>query len=285
MVKQKTHSQIKQNHLFLLLLVFVIGASLFNVFLLTNPKSSAAAKVKAASVAAGSGLSTITVNTPKGSFRATVMTIDLSRARMVTDTAQDHDCAGNCQLISLAEFVRRNNAFAGINGTYFCPGSYGECASKRDSFDFPVYNSRLNKWINGDKLGWGGRAILYADGSGAQYQQNSAGFGGGLTAGVINYPGILNGGNVQIDDNQSGLSAKQKARGTKIGIGRKSNSTIQVVVAYKVTMQEFAHVFKSLGATDALNLDSGGSLAMWYGGRYVMGPGRNLPNAILFTYR
>ncbi len=34
-------------------------------------------------------------------------------------------------------------------------------------------------------------------------------------------------------------------------------------------------------ARDALNLDGGSSDAMWIGGCYVVGPGRQLPNAIL----
>lgn len=35
---------------------------------------------------------------------------------------------------------------------------------------------------------------------------------------------------------------------------------------------------------DALNLDEGGSTALWYGG-YKTGPGRNIPNALLFVKR
>ena len=38
---------------------------------------------------------------------------------------------------------------------------------------------------------------------------------------------------------------------------------------------------QALGARDAMNLDGGGSVAMWFGGGYVAGPGRQLPNAIL----
>ena len=38
---------------------------------------------------------------------------------------------------------------------------------------------------------------------------------------------------------------------------------------------------KALGLENALNLDSGGSTALWSGG-YKVGPGRNIPNAILF---
>jgi hypothetical protein len=120
-------------------------------------------------------------------------------------------------------------------------------------------------------------------GQGAHYQNSSAGFGGGLNAGIVNYPGLVDGGNVQIDDSQSGLSDKQKAKNTKVGIGLRDSQHVMVVIAQNVNMLEFAHVFKSLGASGALNLDTGGSTAAIYNGRYIYGPGRNLPNAIIFA--
>jgi exopolysaccharide biosynthesis protein len=47
------------------------------------------------------------------------------------------------------------------------------------------------------------------------------------------------------------------------------------------TMNDSAHVMKTLGMDNAMNLDEGGSTALWYGG-YKLGPGRDLANAILF---
>lgn len=232
----------------------------------------------------GAGLSTITVATEVGNFRAAVLSLDLtSGIRIITDTANDSDCQTDCPTMPLAEFVVRNGGFAGVNGTYFCPATYEECGSKKDSFDFPVYNSRLQKWVNSDKLFWNSRSMLYFDGSGVHYLQNANSFGGGLVAGIVNYPGLVDGGNVQIDDSQSGLSDKQKGVGTKVGIGTRGPSNVMVVIAYGVNTQQFANVFKALGATGALNLDTGGSTALYYNGRYAAGPGRNLPNAIVFA--
>ncbi len=230
-----------------------------------------------------SGLSTVNVSAPVGTFTATILSLDLTGIRVITDTANDSDCATSCPVLSLAGFVTKNGGFAGVNGTYFCPATYPECAGKTNSFDFPVYNSRLNHWINAGNLSWGGRSIFYIDGSGAHYQQNSSGFSGGLNAGIINYPGLVDGGNVQIDNNQSGLSDKQKAVGAKVGIGLRDRTHIMVVVAQAVNMQQFAYVFKSLGATGALNLDTGGSIALIDNGRYIFGPGRDLPNAVVFA--
>lgn len=231
----------------------------------------------------GSGYSSITVATEKGNFDASVLSIDLNSARVITDTANDGDCADNCLTKSLADFVSANGGFAGVNGTYFCPASYPDCASKKDTFDFPVYNTRLSRWINQGNLSWNSRSIVYFDGSGAHYMQNANGFGGGLTAGIVNQPGLLSGGSVQIDDNQSGLSDKQKSVGTKVGIGIRGTKNVMIVIGKNVNMQQFAYIFKALGADGAMNLDSGGSTALYFNGRYLAGPGRNIPNAIIFA--
>jgi len=231
----------------------------------------------------GAGLTSVNVATEKGNFKASILMIDLNGAKMVTDTGNDGDCGNDCTTLPLKDYVARNNGFAGVNGSYFCPDAYPECSGKKNSFDFPVYNSRLLHWNNQGNLFWDNRAIVYFDGTGAHYLQNAKDFNGSLSAGIVNYPGLLNDGNVQIDDNQSGLSDKQKAKGTKVGLGVSSNRNIMVVIAQNINMQEFAHVFKSLGAKGALNLDTGGSTALYYNGSYIFGPGRNLPNAIIFS--
>jgi exopolysaccharide biosynthesis protein len=46
---------------------------------------------------------------------------------------------------------------------------------------------------------------------------------------------------------------------------------------------ESAYVLQALGARDAINLDGGGTSAMYLGGSYRVGPGRLLPNAIVLT--
>jgi hypothetical protein len=250
---------------------------------ITKSPSPKPATPKPVSGPPGAGFSRITVATEKGNFPASVLNIDLNSARMVTDTGNDNDCGTGCNVFTLQDYVNRNAGFAGVNGTYFCPATYGECSAKTDSYDFPVYNTRLSHWINGGNLFWNSRAIFYFDGSGAHYNQNAKDFGGGLLAGVVNFPGLLDNGNVQIDDGQSGLSDKQKVVGTKVGIGLIDSKHVLVVVASGVNMQQFAYVFKSLGARGALNLDTGGSTALYYGGKYIYGPGRKLPNAIIFA--
>lgn len=108
---------------------------------------------------------------------------------------------------------------------------------------------------------------------------NANSFSGGLYAGTVNHPGLLDGGNVIAET--FGLSEKQASKGTKSGIGIRG-SVIYLVIARSVDMLDLAHVFKNLGATHALNLDGGGSVALWFGG-YKIGPGKSLPNAVIFA--
>jgi hypothetical protein len=238
-----------------------------------TPKPSQTPKPSTTAAATGGG----GIQTERGNFRATVVTLPIS-ARMVTDTANDSDCSNDCPTKSLADFVSQNGGYAGINGTYFCPPDYAECGSKKSSFDNAVYNSRLSKWLNEGHRGWNGLSMIYQDGSGYHYLQNSNSFGGGLNAGIVNYPGILNNGQITVEANT--LSEKQASKGTKGGIGF-NTSNVFLVIAYGVDMSDFAAVFKALGAQYALNLDGGGSAALYNGG-YKAGPGRTLPNAIIF---
>jgi len=71
-------------------------------------------------------------------------------------------------------------------------------------------------------------------------------------------------------------------RGTRGAIGADSTFVYLVIVS-SASVTESAYVMRALGARDALNLDGGGSAAMWIGGSYKVGPGRQLPNAVVLT--
>ena len=59
---------------------------------------------------------------------------------------------------------------------------------------------------------------------------------------------------------------------------------VYIGIVHNASMGESAKVLKALGMDGALNLDQGGSTALWHGG-YKAGPGRNIPNAVLFVSR
>lgn len=203
---------------------------------------------------------------------ATVLTYDLGSVTVVTDTGNDDDCANECPTKPLAQYISENGGRAGMNGTYFCPPDYESCAGKVNSFDFPVWNNRQHKWINNSKLFWDGRGMMVFRGGSAQFHScaSCAGAPSDITGGIVNYPSLLSGGNVLVGDG---------AKGTRTGIGY-GNGKLFLVVARNVSYLDLANKFVEIGATDALNLDGGGSAALYDGG-YKAGPGRNLPNAVI----
>lgn len=99
-----------------------------------------------------------------------------------------------------------------------------------------------------------------------------------ITGGIVNYPSLLAGGNIVLDEGAISDNLKV-TKGTRSGIGF-GGGKLFLVVARSANMRDLANIFKSLGATDALNLDGGGSSALYSGG-YKAGPGRLLPNAVI----
>ncbi|MFC1790346.1 phosphodiester glycosidase family protein [Patescibacteria group bacterium] len=228
----------------------------------------------------GAGYSRVTVQTEKGNFVVDLVMVDLGQATVVTSTASENNCGHNCPTKPLATHIAENGGYAGINGTYFCPSDYASCAGKINSFDFPVYNSRLGKWLNADKLFWNGRGMIaFPGGSQARFCANASSCNsGGIQAGIINYPTLM--ANDQIVVNEGNLADSLKnVRGYRGAVGVSGN-WLYLLVARGATIPEVAYIMKALGIQNGLNLDGGGSSALYFHG-YKVGPGRNLPNAIV----
>ena len=121
--------------------------------------------------------------------------------------------------------------------------------------------------------------MIYQDGSGYHYLQDSKDFSGSLTAGIVNFPGILNNGQITVEPSK--LSEKQANKGTKAGLGF-GDTNVYLLIADDADMIDFATIFKTLGAKYALNMDGGGGTALYNDNGYIAGPGRGLPNAVLF---
>ena len=88
--------------------------------------------------------------------------------------------------------------------------------------------------------------------------------------------------NAAVVDSEYEQTAVQLAKGTKGSIGV-DGTFVYLAIMSNVTVTESAYVLQALGARDAINLDGGGTSAMYLGGAYRVGPGRLLPNAIVLT--
>lgn len=231
--------------------------------------------------APNSGFSYQSVKTEIGDFSVSIIAADLNSTRVIIDTASDSDCHDNCPVLSLGDYVGRSGAYAGINGSYFCPASYPSCAGKTNSFDTLLMNKN-KKYFNSDNNIYSTVPVAVFGSGFARFVGQSSGWGRdtGIDGVIANQPLLLSGGNIAFGGNDD---PKQGSRGSRSFVGNKGG-TVYIGVVYNATVAQVAYVLKVLGLENAINLDSGGSTALWYGG-YKAGPGRNIPNAILFVRR
>lgn len=229
----------------------------------------------------GSGFSRQSVNTDIGNFTISLIAADLNSTRVIVDTASDGDCKDNCPVLPLAAYVSRSSAFAGINGAYFCPASYPSCAGKTNSFDTLLMNKNKT-YFNSDNNVYSNVPAVIFSGTSARFVGRSLEWGRDTSVDsvIANHPLLVSGGQVVFGGNDD---PKQGSRGNRSFVANKG-STVFIGVVHSVTVAESARVLATLGMDNALNLDSGGSTALWSGG-YRVGPGRDIPNAILFVGR
>ncbi len=213
------------------------------------------------------------------SFMVDVVAADLNSTKVIVDTASDGTCTNNCPVLPLATYVSRSGANAGINGTYFCPETYPSCADKKNTFDVLVMNK--NKvYFNSDNNLYSTVPVAIFSGNSARFIGQSSGWGRdtGVDSVIANRPLLLLDGNIMFG---SGGEQKEGLKGNRSFLGASGNMGY-IGVVHGATVAETAKVLKEMGVKSAINLDSGGSTALWSGG-YKVGPGRNLPNVVLFV--
>ncbi|MCL4366612.1 phosphodiester glycosidase family protein, partial [Patescibacteria group bacterium] len=234
--------------------------------------------VPTSNTAPSGGYSRQTVQTDSGSFLVDIVAADLNSTRVIVDTASDGDCGNNCPVLSLADYVSRNGAFAGVNGSYFCPASYPSCAGKTNTFDTLLMNKN-KRYFNSDNNVYSTVPAVIFQGTTVRFVSQSLEWGRdtGVDAVLANYPLLILGNNIVYGGSSD---AKLTSKGNRSFVGNKG-STVYIGVVHLATVMDSAKVMKALGIENALNLDDGGSTALWSGG-YKVGPGRDLPNVLLF---
>lgn len=240
------------------------------------------ANVASSNSAPGSGFSRQKVDSDVGSFLVDIIAADMGSTRVIVDTASDSDCHDNCPVLALADYAGRSGAFAGINGPYFCPASYPSCAGKGNSFDTLLMNKNKTYFNSDNNVYSSVPAVIFSSG-GARFVGASSEWGRdtGVDSVIAAQPMLLSGGNITFGGDSE---AKRGSRGSRSFIGTKGN-TVYIGTVQSATVVEVAHVLKALSLEYALNLDSGGSTALWSGGKYLAGPGRATPFGILFVRR
>lgn len=231
----------------------------------------------------GIGYTSGSVTTPVGTFVLSCIGSPKG-TRVITDSANDNDCTNDCPVLPLDQFAARNGGFAAMNGMYFCPADYPACSTKKNSFDTLLFNSRLKKYINSANNVYSTLPFLVinADGSPRFIGQTSAwGRDTGIQAGTAGNPMLVQGGNIAVVDGN--LDDKQRTVKSNRGAFVEAGGNIYLCIARGATVPDSAQIYKALKADNAINIDGGGSSALWINGSYKYGPGRQIPTAIIFA--
>lgn len=237
--------------------------------------------LKVSSTPPGSGYSRQAVEAAGQKFVVDIVAAPLSSTRVIVDTASDSDCNDNCPVLSLSDYVARNGAFAGINGSYFCPVDYPSCAGKSNSFDTLLMNKNKVYFNSSNNVYSTVPAAIFGNGF-MRFVGASQDWGRDTSVdGVLANQALLVSGGKSVFGGDG--DPKKGSKGIR-GFVSTGNGNAYIGVVRNATVAEAALVLQNMGMDGALNLDSGGSSALWSGG-YRVGPGRNIPNAILFVNR
>ena len=196
---------------------------------------------------------------------------------------------------TLRSFVELGSGVAGINGAYFTPRDY---SGKSDS-------TNTVRIMDGDGLsysryypdtGINGIFGFLSDNTPILVQNSIYGeaklrdnYNSGmileLVSGIANFPILLvNSVDLVPRYNQLGLiTEKMKMISTKSFICRTVKDDIKMGTVEKISMLDISTFIRQFGCVDAINLDNGGSLAMYDKKRYIVGPGRNIMDAFVIV--
>lgn len=248
-----------------------------------TPKPTAA-PLSSVSAMPGAGYTKSSVATSVGTFTLACFGANKSTTRMLTDSGSDGDCKDNCPVMPLADYAVRNGGVAAMNGMYFCPADYPACAGKVNSFDTLFFNSRTRQYLNSENnvystipfVGMNADRSLNFVGASSSWGRDT-----GIIGGTAGNPLLTAGGNYVV--NEGALDDKQRNVKSNRGAIVQEGGMMYLCITQGATVPDSGRVYATLGADNAINVDGGGSSALWVGGSYKYGPGRNIPSAIIFA--
>lgn len=216
-----------------------------------------------------SGYSRQVVSSDIGQFTVSIVAGDLSSTRVIVDTASSSDCFNDCPVLPLGDYIARNGAYAGINGSYFCPASYPNCAGKTNSYDLLAMNKDKTYFNSDNNVYSNNPGVIFSPGS-VRFIGAVSGWGRdtGIDSMLSNYPLMVSGGNVVFG---GGSDPTFGVKGNRSFVSNRGG-VVYIGVVHSATIAETAIVMKAMGMDNALNLDDGGSTALWFGGtKLVLG--------------
>ncbi len=239
------------------------------------------ANLPASNTPPSAGFAKQVVNVDGADFVVDIVSADLKNSKLIVDTASDKDCGDNCPVNSLDFYAKRNGAYAGINGPYFCPDTYPSCAGKKNSFDTLLMNKNKT-YFNSDNNVYSTNPVAIFSTTSRFIDQGSGwGRDTGVDSVIMGRPLMVYNNSVTFNGNSD---PKETNKGNRAFVAG-TDSLVYIGVVHNATVAEVAKVIAKMGIRNAINLDSGGSMAMWVNGKYIDGPGRGLPFGVLLVRR
>lgn len=196
---------------------------------------------------------------------------------------------------TLKSIIEKNRWVAGINGAYFIPRDYTGLADttntvrimNSDGLSYSRYypDTGINGIFGFDSQNMPFLVQNSIYGDKALRDNYNSGMLLELQSGIANFPILLaNGINlVPRYDNLGLITAKMKLMSTKSFICRTKQNDIKMGTITKIPMLDVPSFIARFGCVDAINLDNGGSLAMYDKSKYIVGPGRNIMDAFIIV--
>jgi exopolysaccharide biosynthesis protein len=216
------------------------------------------------------------------SYQIQTVTVSLLHPKVNLDMVLAGNTVGKVE--DLNSIAKRSSAIAAINGTFFDAYTKG---SFKAPYGYIVSGGKLLKDSPAD------RRIVFA------YDKNHlAGLVAGLDfkkrfdTGVIE--GAVQAGPRLLVDGKVSLNvAAEGFRDPKILTGGGSRSALGLTRDHKLilvttggaTIPQLAEIMKQAGAYQAMNLDGGASSGLFYNGKYLTSPGRQISNALVVKYQ
>lgn len=219
---------------------------------------------------------TFTVNNKK--FNVQLVTVSLLDPKVELDVVLAGDKAGKVE--ALDSLANRKGAAVAINGTYF--DAYTDDAFKQP-YGYLANNGEVLYRAPGEL-----RTIFTYDRNnlteligGGEFNTvlETGRLDGALQAG----PRLIKNGKVALDVKNEGFKDPKilTGGGARSALGITKDHRLILLTVGGATIPQLAELMKKAGAYQAMNLDGGASSGLYYNGKYLTKPGRQISNALI----
>lgn len=212
------------------------------------------------------------------SFNVQMVTVDLMNPKVQLDVVLAGNTPGKVE--DLGSIARRSGAAVAINGTFF--DAYTN-ASYKAPYGYILSKGAIKMASPGDQ-----RAMFTYDknqlpslisGSAFKTHFEQGRIEGGLQAG----PRLVLNGKVSLNVKQEGFKDPKilTGGGARSALGITKDHRLILLTTGGATIPQLAEIMRQAGAYQAMNLDGGASSGLYYNGKYLTTPGRQISNAIV----